>query len=94
MSKGETASEVVAAQDVPAPTAKSDDRLVVAYIGSSDRRAISGDDWDRMGLVGEGRIWSAANGMSIPVDDLTEDEVEWLSNEPDFTIRPASTGPE
>lgn len=60
---------------------------VVAYIGTSDWRAISVADWDAVDVKGEDRMWSSHNGWQIPVDKFTDDEIAWIESQEDLVIK-------
>jgi hypothetical protein len=47
----------------------------VRYIGPAHERQITARDWRGVGINGETVVWSAFNGFSVPLEQLTDDQV-------------------
>jgi hypothetical protein len=52
---------------------------MVKYIGTSDVRSISSDDWKRLGIEQDDVTWSASNDFMVPAASLHESALALLS---------------
>lgn len=62
---------------------------VVAYIGGSDWRSISVDEWAVIDVKGKDRLWAKRNGWQIPVDNFSDAELLYLESDEDFVFKDA-----
>ena len=60
----------------------------IKYTGSSHRRLITADDWKAIGFGNDETIvWDWENGFSVPLGDLTAEQVEAaIKPDGDFVI--------
>jgi hypothetical protein len=59
----------------------------VRYIGLAHIRQITAQDWRSVGINGDAVAWSAYNGFAVPLDALTEDQLQKaIYNDPEFVI--------
>lgn len=69
-------------------------RLVVEYVGTSDSRSISTQDWADNGIRQADTVWDASNGKQIEVSDLDDAAVDFLvADELDFKLLDAPVPP-
>lgn len=65
----------------------------VWYIGGSDVREITADEWTAIGFVGgTDSRWDVNNGWSIPATDFTDTQLDLLARFGDFDVN-APDGP-
>lgn len=61
----------------------------VWYVGVANVRAISAAAWANVGITGaDERIWSEANGWSIPQSAFTQPQLDYLDSQVDFEVTP------
>jgi hypothetical protein len=59
----------------------------VRYIGLAHIRQITAKDWQSVGINGDPVVWSAYNGFAVPLDSLTEDQIQKaIEPDSDFVI--------
>jgi len=85
-------TEKVEAQESVAVTQKTAGD-VIAYIGTSDWRAIYEADWLAIDIKGKDRMWDESNMYEIPVKDLTAAERKWLVEDVDDFVQRAASSP-
>lgn len=65
---------------------------VVKYIGTADIRRISAADWRNAGVDEQLQIeWHRGNKFTVPVDQFTDDAMQYLESDSGFAIVDADT---
>lgn len=65
---------------------------VVKYVGLSTVRRITKQAWEKAGIKGQDTVtWDKSNGYSVPVEKLTDNALQKLSEDKGFVMPKSSS---